>query len=258
VKRLKHNGFKALLPGIESWFELGKKSKTGQRTGMEKVKMVSEQINMILRYIPYVQTNHIFGLDGDEGPEPFELTKRFLDLSPGAFPAYSMLSAFGQAAPLNLKFQRANRVLPIPFHFLSNIQMNIKPKNYSWSEFYDNMIDVTKYSYSSSLIFRRLLANGETIPRWLNVVRGFSSERFERIKYYTEMRRQLDSNWSFRSFFEQESTEIPKYFIETIRKDLGEFWDWLPYGAIHHDPNAYLLSQPIQFSSCNVPKSGAA
>ena len=30
VKRLARNGFKALLPGIESWFELGKKSRTGQ------------------------------------------------------------------------------------------------------------------------------------------------------------------------------------------------------------------------------------
>ncbi len=29
VKRLKRNGFKALLPGIESWFDMGKKSKTG-------------------------------------------------------------------------------------------------------------------------------------------------------------------------------------------------------------------------------------
>ena len=102
---------------------------------------------MILRYIPYMQTNHIFGLDSDEGEAPFELTKRFLDLGPGAFPAYSMLSAFGQAAPQNLEFQRANRVLPFPFHFLSNVQMNLKPKNYSWPEFYDHVIDVTSHSF---------------------------------------------------------------------------------------------------------------
>jgi len=35
------------------------------------------------------------------GPEPFELTKKFIDLSPGAFPAYSLLSSFGRAAPMN-------------------------------------------------------------------------------------------------------------------------------------------------------------
>ena len=255
VKRLRRNGFKALLPGIESWFELGRKTRTGNTTGIDKVKKVSDHVNMILRHIPYVQTNHIFGLDGDEGPEPFELTKSFLDLSPGAFPAYSMLSAFGQAAPLNLEFQRANRVMPFPFHFLSNIQMNIKPKNYSWPDFYDHLIDITKYSYSPRLIFRRFLANGDTIPRWLNIVRGLSSERFGRIKYYTEIRRRLESDRPFRRFFEQETMEIPEYFVEKIRKDLGDFWDWLPEGAIRHDPNAYLRSQPNAAAYCTVPKA---
>ncbi len=258
VKRLKRNGFKALLPGIESWFDLGKKSKTGMTTGMEKVKKVSDHVNMILRHIPYVQTNHIFGLDSDEGSEPFELTKRFLDLSPGAFPAYSMLSAFGQAAPLNLEFQRANRVLPFPFHFLSNIQMNIKPKNYSWPDFYGRLIDVTKYSFSPRLIFRRFLANGETIPRGLNIVRGLSSEHFGRIKYFNEIRRRLDTDRPLRRFFEQETMEIPEYFVEEICADLGEFWEWLPDGAISHDPNAYLLSVEKACSISNIPKVGAA
>ncbi len=258
VKRLKHNGFKALLPGIESWFDMGKKSKTGKTTGLDKVRMVSDQVNMILRHIPYVQTNHIFGLDGDEGSAPFELTKRFLDLSPGAFPAYSMLSAFGQAAPLNLEFQRANRVLPFPFHFLSNIQMNIKPRNYSWAEFYDYLIDVTKYSFSPRLTVRRFLANGETIPRWLNVVRGFSSERFGRVKYYSEIRRRLETDRPLRRFFEQETTEIPEYFVKKVRRDLGEFWDWLPDGAIGHDPNAYLVSTEKACSSPSIPSAGAA
>ena len=258
VKRLERNGFKALLPGIESWFEMGKKSRSGQATGMDKVKKVSDQVNMILGHIPYVQTNHIFGLDSDEGATPFELTKRFLDLSPGAFPAYSMLSAFGQAAPLNLEFQQANRVLPFPFHFLSNIQMNIKPKNYSWPEFYDHVIHMTKYSYSPRLIVRRFLANGETIPRWLNVVRGLSSERFGRVAYFTEVRRRLDSDRPFRRFFEQETTEVPQYFREKIRRDLGDFWEWLPDGAIHHDPNAYLASEQTARSSGSIPSASIA
>jgi len=99
--------------------------------------------NMILRYIPYIQTNFVMGLDGDMGPEPFELTKKFIDLSPGAFPAYSLLSAFGRAAPMNLDYQRAGRVLPFPFHFLNNNHaMNVRPKHYSWPEFYDGLVDV--------------------------------------------------------------------------------------------------------------------
>lgn len=258
VKRLKHNGFKALLPGIESWFDMGNKSRTGKITGMEKVAKVSEHINMILRYIPYVQTNHIVGLDGDEGPEPFELTKRFLDLSPGAFPAYSMLSAFGQAASLNLKFQQDNRVLPFPFHVLSNTQMNVRPRHYSWLEFYDRLIDLTKYSFSHRMILRRFAANGESIPKWINVVRAFSSEGFGRAKYFKEIRRRLDFDRPFRRFFEQETIEIPQFLVQRIKRDLGKFWDWLPEGALRHDPNAYLLSGEKVCPSCIIPSAKSA
>ena len=104
MKRLKHNGFKGLLPGIESWQDFGNKSKTGKHRGIDKVQQVSEQVNMIRRYVPYVQTNFVFGLDIDEGPEPFELTKRFLEMTPGLYPACSLLTAYGQAAPLNLEY----------------------------------------------------------------------------------------------------------------------------------------------------------
>ena len=68
LKRLQRNGFEAMLPGIESWYSLGNKSKTGSATGTEKVRQVAEHVNMILRYIPYVQTNFVLGLDCDAGP----------------------------------------------------------------------------------------------------------------------------------------------------------------------------------------------
>ncbi len=244
VKRLKRNGFKALLPGIESWYELGGKSKTNGIAGMDKVRRVSEHVNMILRYVPYIQTNFVLGLDTDEGSEPFELTKRFLDMTPGAFPGYSLLSAFGQAAPLNLEYQRANHVLPFPFHFLDNNHaMNVKPKNYSWSEFYRNVIDLTKYTFSLKAVVNRFRANGAIKPRLMNVVRAVSSEGYGRIKYFTEVLRLLHTDEQFRRYFEQETTEIPKFYTDIIRKDLGSLWDWLPPGAMYHDPNAYLKDE---------------
>lgn len=244
LKRLKRNGFKAILPGIESWYDLGNKSKTGKMTGMDKVRQVADHVNLILRYIPYIQTNFVLGLDVDEGPEPFELTKRFLDLAPGAFPGYSLLSAFGQAAPLNLEYQRANRVIPFPFHFLNNNHaMNVKPKNYAWPDFYDRVIDLTRYTFSWRAIYRRYRAIEETIPKWMNVVRAISSEGFGRIEYFTNLRRLLDTDRQLRSYFEQETTELPQFYIDRMRKELGAMWQWLPEGALHHDPNAYLNSQ---------------
>jgi hypothetical protein len=125
----------------------------------------------------------------------------------------------------------------------------MKPKNYSWSNFYEYLIDVTKYSYSPRLIFRRFMANRETVPRGLNVIRGLSSERFGRVKYFTDIHQRLETDRPLRQFFEQETTDIPKYFIDKIRRDLGHFWDWLPEGALYHDPNAYLLAEEVASSS---------
>jgi len=250
LARLKRNGFKALLPGIESWYDLGGKSKTGKIKGIDKVRQVAEHVNMILRYIPYVQTNFVLGLDVDEGPEPFELTKRFVDAAPGAFPGYSLLSAFGQASPLNIEYQRANRVLPFPFHFLNNNQaMNVRPKNYNWPDFYEHVISLTRYTYSRKAIVNRWKATRGMIPRWMNVVRAISSEGHGRTKYHTEVRRRLDTDRQFRRYFEQETTELPQFYLELARKDLGPLWQKLPEGAMHHDPNAYLQSSSVQLSA---------
>ena len=240
LKRLRQNGFQAILPGIESWYDLGNKSKTRQK-GMDKVKQVSEHVNMILRYIPYIQTNFVMGLDGDMGDEPFELTKKFIDLSPGAFPAYSLLSAFGRAAPMNLDYQRAGRVLPFPFHFLNNNHaMNVRPKNYTWPEFYKGLVDVTRYSFSWKAIARRIPATPTMIPKWMNVVRAVSSEGFGRIRYHETIQRLLQTDRSVRSYMEGETDQLPEFYAERIRRELGPAYDFLPEGALEHDPNAYL------------------
>jgi len=244
LRRLKKNGFKAILPGIESWYDMGNKSRTGKRQGAEKVRQVSEHVNLILKYIPYIQTNFVLGLDGDEGSEPWELTKQFVDLSPGAFPGYSLLSAFGQAAPLNLELQRAGRVLPFPHHFLNNHHaMNVRPKNYTWPQLYDHVLDVVKYTFSWRAIANRYRALEGTIPKWMNVLRAVSSEGFGRIKYYTKIRQMLDSDIPVRRFFEGETTDLPEFYANRVRRELGRLWEHLPEGALMHDPNAYLKAQ---------------
>ena len=176
------------------------------------------------------------------GPEPFELTKTFLDLAPGAFPGYSLLSAFGKAAPLNLEYQRDDRVLRFPFHFLNNNHaMNVKPKNYAWPAFYDRLIDLTKYSFSRPQIGQAVHgATASCCPRCMNVIRAVSSEGWGRIKYHTTIRGLLDTDKSVRDYFEGETTVLPQFYRDRIRRELGPFWDYLPEGALEHDPNAYL------------------
>ncbi len=240
LKIMKKNNFKALLPGIESWYEMGNKSRAAHLGAEAKMKQVAEHVNMVLEYVPYIQTNFVLGLDCDAGDEPFELTKQFVDKAPGAFPGYSLLTAFGEAAPLNLKYQQEDRVLALPFHFLNNhLGMNLKPKNYEWVEFYDKVIDLTEHSFSVKAIARRFSATKDFTSRWMNVMRAVSNEGYGRIRFYKSMRNNLANDRQFRSYFEGETTEIPPFYQRIIEKDLGEWLEWLPKGALHHDPNAY-------------------
>jgi hypothetical protein len=254
LKRLQSNGFVGMMPGIESWFDLGNKSKTGNNVGAEKVRQVSDHVNTILRYIPFVQTNFVLGLDTDIGPEPFEHTKQFLDRTPGAYPAFSMLTAYGRAAPLNLELQRAGRVLPVPFLFLDgNHAMNVRPLSYEWTELYAHAADLTQYAMKGPRMFKRWTANrGST--RWVNLVRSHSSGR---AKFQRTMHDALHTDHSMRKFFDGASRALPRFYSDRVSRSLGSLWEALPAGALLHDENAYLRSSSTNASPA-VSGSGSA
>jgi len=249
LKEMHKNGFIGMLPGIESWYDLGNKSRTSHMAAEEKLNKISEHVNMILRYIPYVQANFVLGLDSDSGEEPFELTKRFVDKSPATYPGYSLVTAFGEAAPLNLEYQKMNRVLPIPFPFLNTSSMNIKPKNYGWVDFYDKLIDLHSYTFSEKAIYRRFAANTGFTSKWMNFMRAISQKGkggHGRLKFYRLMRKNLIEDRNFRDYFEGGTNVLPKFFSDIIQKDLGSWWRWLPKGAMKHDANAYLQKSQKQ------------
>jgi len=75
------------------------------------------------------------------------------------------------------------------------------------------------------------------------VLRAVSSSGFGRIRYYEEVRRRLDVDRQFRRFYEQETSELPQFYVDRVRKELGLLWEWLPEVALCHDPNAYLRSE---------------
>jgi hypothetical protein len=238
LKRLKKNSFMAMLPGVESWQTHGNKSKSGSNVGMDKVRQVADHVNMILRYIPYVQTNFVLGLDCDEGPEPFELTKTFLDLAPGAYPAFSMLTAYGEAAPLNLDFQRQGRVRPVPFHFLNSTRaLNVQPLHYAWPDFFSRMARLVGDAHSWPRIGRRFRATSGVHSRWFSALRASTSKKR---KYYEGLTQKLTPGSHLLRFFEGETRELPTFFTDKIRSDLGPLWEALPEGAMVHDQLAYL------------------
>jgi hypothetical protein len=210
---------------------------------------VADHINSVLRHIPYVQTNFVMGLDSDEGDDPFELTAEFIDRAPGSFAAIALLTIYGESAPIGETCRREQRLLPMPFHFMnSGYLTNVRPKNYSWPQFYDRIIRLLRHNFSWTTIARRHRAVEKFLPRSINLVRALSGEGRGRIDYLLETRRRLDHDPEVRRFFEGESTKLPQFFAGEIRRQLGELWDWLPPEAWSYDPNLVREPQLVSLS----------
>jgi len=243
VKRMKRNGFKMIMPGIESWFDYGKKSGTGSGIGMDKMKEVADLVNRIQQYIPQVQTNFMIGLDNDAGQDPFELTKRFIDLAPAVYPSYALLSAFGRGAKGNLKYEIENRIIPFPFHMMRSVHtMNIVPKHYSWAELNVHFIDLLKYSFSAKNMVRRFNANHMTASKWITLLLSLTIGGSGKIRYFSDMIKNLHRSPDFQSFVKKETSRVPAFMIENVKKDLGPLWQWLPDKSLSYDIN--ILSNP--------------
>jgi hypothetical protein len=78
------------------------------------------------------------------------------------------------------------------------------------------------------------------IPKWMNVVRAVSSEGFGRIRYHETILGLLETDRSVRRYMEGETTQLPEFYASRIRRELGPAYNYLPAGALEHDPNAYL------------------
>ena len=240
VRRLARNGFVGLLPGIESWYDFGNKSRAMGNQGIERVRQISGHVNMILRHVPFVQANFVLGLDCDEGPEPFALTRKFIEMTPGAFPAFSLLTCYGRAAPMNLELQRDGRVLPVPFPFLNSTRLaNVKPAHYDCGTFAGLVADLIDFALGAPVIARRFRSNRGWTTKWLNAMRAGTSKRRRWQRFVAD---RMGSDAGFRDYFEGRTRRLPEVLRTKLERDLGGLWPLLPEGAMDHNQNAYLDS----------------
>ena len=236
LRRLERNGFKAILPGIESWYELGNKSRCGRSVGIPKMHEVAEHVQLVLRHIPYVQTNFVFGLDSDEGGEPFELTKQFMELVPGAFPACALLTGYGRSTPLFTRMANEGRLIPVPFPFLySGFVSNVRPRNYPWTEFYGHMTSLLKRAFSWRMIRRRSQAVRGVTAQVIHLVRALSAEGRGRATLLADYRNRVQTDVELRKFLEGESKRIPAWMTLRLYEDLGAMKHWLPESALSYE-----------------------
>ena len=109
------------------------------------------------------------GLDSDAG-QALDLTKKFLDLTPGAYPAFSMLTAHGAAA-LTLDLGSGGRVLPFLYPLDSNHAMNVRPLNHSWEGHAMTRRRIwPDHALAGARVHRRFMANRGLAIKAINLV----------------------------------------------------------------------------------------
>ena len=79
LEQLRSTGCLYVAPGVESWSAYSNKSGVGSKQADHvKLNQVVDHFRLIREYVPGMQANLMFGLDGDEGDGPAELTKEFM------------------------------------------------------------------------------------------------------------------------------------------------------------------------------------
>jgi len=227
LKEMKKNRWVVQVPGIESWNGFSDKGGSGRTTGLEKVRRVADHVNRVLSYVPYVQTNFVLGLDDDAGDEPFELTKAFVDLAPGAFPGYSILTDF-RNAPLSDQLGAEGRTISVPHPFLDNTSaFNVRLRNYSLADFYERLIDLQRHTWNARAIYRRLRANSHRYVKVTNFGRAITEGGW-RWSYFERMKQLVARDPSFLRHYEGQQAEPSQYFFDQTKRNLGRMADWLP------------------------------
>jgi hypothetical protein len=123
--------------------------------------------------------------------------------------------------------------------------LNIKPKNYSWEEFYTHYLDLLEYSFSPRVMYRRHKAVPFRASRWFNLFLSFSVGGSGKKRNVLTILKNLRTNPDFRSFMNRETDTIPAFMIEQVKKDLGPIWEWLPDKTLSQKPNILKESESL-------------
>lgn len=221
AKRLKETHCVAIVPGIESWTDYSNKAGLGRQAGLEKVDHVVEHLRLLNENVEYIQGNFIFGLDTDQGNEPVELTKEFMDRAPFVWPALNIPVPFG-GTPLHDKYLAQGRILKaMPFAFYYEPYIVTTLKNYDPVTYYEKLLEMFSHSVTWKML-RRRVANGATRRvKLLHWVR--TRARQANMDSHRGILRMLRSDPSFRAFHEGRSPALPAFYVEQYTKMLGPY-----------------------------------
>ena len=224
-RRLRETNCAMVAPGVESWTDYSNKAGTGRQGGIEKVDRVAEHFARLAENVPYLQANFIFGLDTDEGDQPIELTKRFMDQTPFVWPTMNIPVPFG-GTPLHDEMMAAGRILAtMPFTFYYAPYLVTTLKNYDPITYYEKLVELYEHASSPAMLRRRVHSTPRRIVRYIHRART-ASYRTD-IRSFHRVLGMLRSDPDFLAFHEGRTTKLPEFYRHAGNRMLGKFGELL-------------------------------
>ena len=221
MERLRDTNCFFIAPGIESWTDYSNKAGVGNKTGAAKVQLVAQHLKLLHSYVPGLQVNFMFGLDTDVGSDPVELTKKFMSLTPFAWPVLNIPVPFG-GTPLHDDYLEQGRVLEaMPFSFYYFPYLVTTLKNYDPVTYYQSLLDMLLHYSNRRFLWRRLGTTRSQTLRLLYAVRTLRAK--EGIGQFRKILRRLTTVKQFRDFHEGGSAELPEFYHREFERLLGPY-----------------------------------
>jgi radical SAM superfamily enzyme YgiQ (UPF0313 family) len=231
LERLRETNCLAVAPGIESWTQYNHKAGMGKSAGREKLDCVTEHFHAIQEYVPFVQTNFIFGLDTDAGDEPFELTKEFLLRNPLVYPTLHIAMAF-RGTPLYDTLWKEGRILKsMPFTFYLTPYLTLILKNYDPVSYLERMVDLYSLVVSNRLLRARLAARAPCYLKFVNSYRILCYRGL--LETLQRTLRQLKTDSQFLKFHLGETQILPGFYVQVYKQQLGRYFELMPIEESH-------------------------
>ena len=219
LERLRKTNCVYVAPGIESWTECSQKTGAGTRTGSEKMVQVAEHFRQLHDHVPGLQGNLIFGLDCDEGNDPIELTKEFMDRTPFVWPTFNIPVPFG-GTPLFDELHSEGRVLEqMPFTFYYAPYLVIKIKHYDPVDYYGHLADLFEHCSSRRMMKMRYQSSQQWKIKLVHWVRSLDARN--QVQVYRRIQNRLRSDRQFYDFHTGRSTTLPGYYSRKFSRMLG-------------------------------------
>lgn len=225
LHRLRATNCVYVAPGIESWDDYSNKAGSGSKMGRAKLEHIVRHIDLINEYVPGMQTNHIFGTDGDKGSEPVDLTREFVRRLPRVWPTLNIPIPFG-GTPLQQELLAEGRVLKaMPFGCYKMPYLNIILKHYDPITYYDHMIAIQEEASSRQMLARRLGARSPPAHKFIAGLRTLAMR--SSVRKLREVRTRLATDSQLLAFQEGRSTALPEFYFRKVTDRIGRYAELL-------------------------------